>query len=121
MLAADQSRVCITYKNSHYLVPLEFILHVHPGGQRLILPYVNQDITQAFVEAKHSDMAVQLLERWMEGAPAGHPQIGPSSSAATLMQLNGLGNEGRHAERIWKALMVAITGASIIAVVLSRS
>ncbi|KAG5472010.1 hypothetical protein CUR178_02675 [Leishmania enriettii] len=121
MLVSDQSRVRITYKNSHYLVPLEFILRVHPGGQRLILPYVNQDITRAFVEAKHSDMAVQLLERWMEGAPAGHSQIVPSSSAATVMQLNGHGNEGRHAERIWKALVVAITGVSSIAAVLSRS
>lgn len=62
--------VRLTYKNSHYLVPVEFILRVHPGGQRLILPYVNQDITRAFVEAKHSKEAIQLLEQWMEGGLA---------------------------------------------------
>ncbi|KAG5471332.1 hypothetical protein LSCM1_01412 [Leishmania martiniquensis] len=120
MLPTDQPRVRISYKNSDYLVPLDFIVRVHPGGQRLILPYVNQDITQAFMDAKHSDMAVQLLEQWMEGAPAGYPQIASSSSAAADLRLHGRGHEDRYAQWVWNALVFGIAGASIVAAVLSR-
>lgn len=109
----------VSYKNSHYLVPVEFILRVHPGGQQLILQYVNQDITQAFVDARHSDTAVQLLEQWMEGAPAGPRRIMPSS-AATEAPLNGRGSDGRNAQMIWNALVFGIAGASVTAAVLCR-
>ncbi|AIO00696.1 hypothetical protein LPMP_311080 [Leishmania panamensis] len=120
MLPMGEPCMRISYKGSHYLVPMEFILRVHPGGQRLILPYVNQDITQAFVDAKHSDMAVRLLERWMEGAPAGQSRITSSSSAAAGESLPGRGNEGRYAQIIWNALVFGIAGASVTAAVLCR-
>ncbi|AYU81314.1 hypothetical protein LINJ_31_1180 [Leishmania infantum JPCM5] len=120
MPPTDEPCVRVSYKNSHYLVPVEFILRVHPGGQQLILQYVNQDITQAFVDARHSDTAVQLLEQWMEGAPAGPRRIMPSSAAATEAPLNGHGGDGRYAQMIWNALVFGIAGASATAAVLCR-
>lgn len=119
MSPTDEPCVCVSYKNSHYLVPVEFILRVHPGGRQLILQYVNQDITQAFVDARHSDMAVQLLEQWMEGSPAGPRRLTPSA-AAMEAPLNGHGSEGLSGQLIWNALVFGIAGASVTAAVLCR-
>ncbi|KAK7201890.1 Cytochrome b5-like Heme/Steroid binding domain containing protein [Novymonas esmeraldas] len=120
MPLADNTCVRIAYKNSYYLVPMEFIMRGHPGGQRLILPYLNQDITQAFVDAKHSDMAVQLLGQWMEGAPAG-AQRGASTSGSDEMPLVGRRRRERlSAQTLWNAVVFGIAGATAMAAVLCR-
>ncbi|GET91112.1 hypothetical protein LtaPh_3111100 [Leishmania tarentolae] len=119
MPLTDEPRVRLSYKNNHYLVPLEFILRVHPGGQQLILRHVNQDITQAFVDARHSDMAVQMLEQWMEGSPAGPPEM-TSSFVVREALSRGRGCEGLSAQMMWNALVFGIAGASVAAAVLCR-
>lgn len=123
-LEASNARVRIAYKNSYYLVPIDFILRGHPGGQRLILPYVNQDITQAFLDAKHSDEAVHILEQWMEGAPLIAASAGEANargaSREDAVPLVGRLNEGRHAQLLWNALVCGIAGASVMAAVLTQ-
>ncbi|KAG5497581.1 hypothetical protein JKF63_03846 [Porcisia hertigi] len=112
--------VRLSYKNNYYIVPLTFITGVHPGGERLILPYVNQDITQAFVDAKHSDHAVQVLEQWMEGTPAGQSRVTSPLFAAGNALPSGRGNGGHYAQMMWDAFVFGLTGASVMAAVLCR-
>lgn len=136
MTPTDKTCVRIAYKNNHYLVPVEFILRVHPGGQKLILPYVNQDITRAFLEAKHSENAIELLEQWMEGGLASS-----SNASAAQVNTNGTvdgeeslsarwrtqfaawsGSEAIHAppSMLWNAFVFGIAGATTMAAVLCR-
>ncbi|KPA78933.1 hypothetical protein ABB37_05997 [Leptomonas pyrrhocoris] len=135
MALSDKTRVRITYKNSHYLVPVEFILRVHPGGSKLILPYVNQDITRAFVEAGHSNEAVQLLEQWMEGVVAADG-AGAARGGSDVADGDGglmsarwrapfaawTESEVVHApsSALWDALVYGIAGATTMAAVLCR-
>jgi hypothetical protein len=133
MASEDKSCVRITYKNNHYLVPVEFILRVHPGGQRLILPYVNQDITRAFVEAKHSDGAIQLLEQWMEGGVVssnasafGGVETGDSESLAMRWRKQFAAWSGadvvtaRTTSVLWNTFVFGVAGATTMAAVLCR-
>ncbi|KPI82729.1 hypothetical protein ABL78_8258 [Leptomonas seymouri] len=127
MVSTGATCVRVKYKSSNYLVPLDFILRAHPGGQRLILPYVNQDITRAFVEAKHSEVAIQLLEQWMEGGAAFFMSVDAAASA-------GLQSEGEptterwppstvaHApsSALWNAFVYGVAGATAMAAFLCR-
>lgn len=67
MTVSDEAgRVRMLYKGNHYLIPLDFVASGHPGGQQLLLRYINQDITTVFEKVGHSHDAVQLLEKWAE-------------------------------------------------------
>lgn len=139
MTPVDKNCVRISYKNNHYLVPVEFILRVHPGGQKLILPYVNQDITRAFIEAKHSEGAIELLEQWMEGGAALIPSSDAASRGCAACAVESLAARWRRQfaamsgaeeaaaqqqqqqpSRLWNAFVFGIAGATAMAAVLRR-
>lgn len=53
------------YEGRTYRVPMSFVRR-HPNGQKLLLPYANRDITQAYNEAGHSKKAMRTLLKFLD-------------------------------------------------------
>ncbi|KAK7198769.1 Cytochrome b5-like Heme/Steroid binding domain containing protein [Novymonas esmeraldas] len=53
------------YDGRTYRVPMSFVRR-HPDGRRLLLPYANRDITDAYNAAGHSKKAMRTLLRFLD-------------------------------------------------------
>ncbi|KAG5471335.1 hypothetical protein LSCM1_01415 [Leishmania martiniquensis] len=53
------------YEGRTYRVPMAFVRR-HPNGRKLLLPYANCDITQAYNEAGHSKKAMRTLLKFLD-------------------------------------------------------
>lgn len=111
MSAAAETHIRVAYKGQHYLIPTDFVTKEHPGGKKLILRYQNGDITEAFEDAGHSGDALEMLEEWMENAPA-----------ALKDQLNERAAKRREEENEWRwrSTAIAFTVATIVAAYVFR-
>lgn len=65
-MADAETYVRLFYKGITLLVPMSFVVNVHPGGAEYILQYSNQDITSAFEDMNHSTDALALLKTFEE-------------------------------------------------------
>lgn len=111
IVAGPETHVRFLYKGQSYLVPLDFITKVHPGGKRLLLKFKDGDITDAFTDAEHSDDALEMLEEWIENAT-------PEQRAALKRRAEDRDrtlNEWR-----WRSTAIAFTVATVVAAFLFR-
>ncbi|CAG9579284.1 hypothetical protein LMJF_31_1190 [Leishmania major strain Friedlin] len=93
------------YEGRTYRVPMSFVRR-HPNGQKLLLPYANRDITQAYHDAGHSKKAMRTLLRFLD----------ESVSIEELQLLCEKACEG-HSQYTWNWCVRAGSLLSVMAVV----
>nr|CCM17881.1 hypothetical protein, unknown function [Leishmania guyanensis] len=95
------------YEGRTYRVPLSFVRR-HPNGPKLLLPYANRDITQAYNEAGHSKKAMRTLLKFLD----------ESVSIEDLQLLCEKACEGRN-QRTWNWCVQAGSLLSVVTVMVA--
>ncbi|KPA78928.1 hypothetical protein ABB37_05992 [Leptomonas pyrrhocoris] len=60
-----EEHLWLIYGGQTYRVPMSFVRR-HPKGKELILPYANQDMTEAYDNAGHSKGATRTLRKYAD-------------------------------------------------------
>lgn len=101
----------VQYNGVSYRIPMSFVLKEHPGGKDLLLQYQGRDITEAFEDADHSHDAYEMLEEWIEEAPASKKEL--------LRERAEKRTEEMEAWR-WRSTAIAFSVATIVAAIVFR-
>lgn len=66
----EKSETWVTYKGK--VLDISDFLPTHPGGDSVILPYIGKDITKAFEDADHSEVAEGMIKSLVIGNTEEH-------------------------------------------------
>lgn len=100
----DEAHIWHIYKGRTYRVPMSFVRR-HPNGRKLLLPYANRDITEAYKAAGHSKKATRTLMKFLD----------ESVSVEEVQLLCERACEGHH-QQLWNWCVQAGSVLSVLTV-----